>query len=70
MPCLLIDVDAGIQEGFGMIRAYPFASRLFLYADDTLIIEANCEVAEVYLNGIREMGAFYSLWWDNSKLEY
>ena len=52
-----------------MIRVYVSSSRTFLYADDTLIIEANCEVAQACLDSIRKMGALYGLQLNNSKLE-
>ena len=56
MTFLLSDVDKIIRNKYGDIRGAVSLTRSLLYADDTLIIESHAEIAQEFMDVIRQMG--------------
>ena len=69
MTCLLQDASAQVEEQFGAPVAPGHVSRDLLYADDTLIVEVDEGVAQIYMDRIRAFGAAYGLSFNEGKLE-
>ena len=59
MTCLLQDASTQVEEQFGAPTALGHVSRDLLYADDTLIVEVDEGVAQIYMDRIRTSGAAY-----------
>jgi len=54
---------------FGDPTAPLLVTRSLLYADDTLIVEADAEIAQYYMEAIAEVGAQYGMSYNWTKLE-
>ena len=50
MTCLLHDANRRIEEQYGGIKASVSMTRSILYADDTLIVEADGVVAQNFMD--------------------
>ena len=54
---LLSDADKIIRNKYGDIRGAVSLTRSLLYADDTFIIESHAEIAQKFMDVIRQMGS-------------
>ena len=69
MTCLLNDAYRNILQRYGDIPAAIALTRSILYADDTLIIESEAEIAQTFTDTIRALGNDYGLSFNESKFE-
>ena len=68
MTCLMADADRIVTDVHGP-PASGLHTRSLLYADDTLIVEASEQVAQFYVDTVREQGKAYGFTFNESKLE-
>ena len=69
MTCLMHDASELVDAKFGETDVPYLVTRSLLYADDTLIIEADAEIAQYFMECISRAGAEYGLQFNWSKLE-
>lgn len=61
MTCLLFDADQHIVHKYGNFSVPSLSSRSLLYADDTLIMEADAQIAQAFMETISKYDAAYGL---------
>ena len=69
MTCLVHDANQRIEAKHGGIKASVSMTRSILYADDTLIVEADGAVAQEFMEAIQTQSKRYGLEFNNAKLE-
>lgn len=57
MTCLLHDADELVQRRHGPPTAPGLVTRSLMYADDTLLVEVGENIAQYYMDCIRQLGA-------------
>jgi hypothetical protein len=69
MTCLMHDAEQKVVAKHGGISEPGLVTRSLLYADDTLIVDADREVAQTFVDAIRDAGEEYGLKFNEAKLE-
>lgn len=69
MTCLIYDADILIKSRYGDIVVANAFIRMIFYADDILIIEVRADIAQEFMDIIRELGKQYGLCFNESRLE-